>query len=141
MTVLVKVSDSISVSSHRDNDPVVVDLERWASDREQLLLTEWELGLRVAADTDIAALANNLSLCALIEIEFDAFTDGRGFSLAAQLRQLGFRGELRAVGTILVDQLYYLQRCGFDGFELPGGTNSELITEALQVFSHQYQTV
>lgn len=56
----------------------------------------------------------------LITIDFPAFNDGRGLSLAVLLRtRFGFTGELRAVGDVHPDLLHYLQRCGFDTFDLP----------------------
>ena len=54
----------------------------------------------------------------LIALDFPKYTDGRAFSMARQLRALGFKGEIRAVGNVLFDQLQLMTRCGFDSFEI-----------------------
>ena len=58
----------------------------------------------------------------LVAINFPKFGDGRGYSKARLLRERhGYKGELRAVGEVLGDQLFYMHRCGFDAFELVDG--------------------
>jgi len=98
-------------------------------------------GVSLPGDIDLfdTGLLEHLHGVELIAVEFAAFTDGRGFSLATQLRQHGFRGELRATGAILVDQLHYLQRCGFDAFELDAKQDLTVALEALAAFSKAYQ--
>ncbi len=117
----------------------IVTLARYAADREHLLTRYPSLGVRIPSDklpTDIPELAR----LALIAIEFPKFTDGRGYSVARLLRQRhGFTGELRAVGWVLRDQLYYLERCGFDAFELKAGKPIESALEAFGEFSATYQ--
>ena len=77
------------------------------------------LGLLIEPGQDIGTIAPDLARFALIAIAFPKFTDGRGYSLAHQLRSnFGFAGELRATGDILFDQLQLLARCGFDSFEI-----------------------
>ncbi len=76
----------------------------------------------------------------IIAIHFPAFTDGRGYSLARLLRQrYHFTGELRAIGDIHRDQLYYLSRCGFDSFALADPAQTESAIESLKDFSVAYQ--
>ena len=78
---------------------------------------------------------------ALIAVHFPAFTDGRGYSTARLLRQrYGFKGELRAIGDILRDQLYELARCGFDSFALRADQNAAEALRAFDDFSESYQT-
>lgn len=75
------------------------------------------LGVTFPVTEDPAALAPYLDALALIALPFEAFTDGRGFSLARIVRaRLGFRGELRAVGDILPDQIAPLRQVGFESF-------------------------
>lgn len=77
------------------------------------------VGLLLEADADCAHFAKWLAQVSLLAIRFDRFTDGRGYSLARLIRQRhGFVGELRAVGDVLHDQLYFLHQCGFDAFLL-----------------------
>ncbi|MEG7628333.1 DUF934 domain-containing protein, partial [Listeria monocytogenes] len=64
------------------------------------------------------ALSTFLPHLQLIELPFPAFNDGRAYSLARQFRQLGYRGELRATGNVLPDQLQFMLQVGFDTFEI-----------------------
>lgn len=72
----------------------------------------------LAPDTDPATLADHLHQ-PLIAIDFPAFTDGRGFSLARRLRELGYDGTLRATGGLIADQYAMARRVGFDEVQIP----------------------
>lgn len=73
--------------------------------------------VRLEPGDDARDLLPHLEQIRLIEVNFPAFTDGRGYSAARILREAGYRGELRAVGDVLVDQLSHMCRCGFDSFQ------------------------
>ena len=76
----------------------------------------------------------------LVELEFPSFTDGRAYSQATQLReQLGFEGEIRARGNILVDQLQFMRHCGFDSFEITDKRHFKVWQETYADLSHAYQ--
>lgn len=77
------------------------------------------LGVEIANTTRIEALLPHLDQVTLVAIGFPGFGDGRGFSIARQLRLAGFRGRLRAVGPLIADQFAYALACGFDEVELP----------------------
>ncbi|WP_341711676.1 DUF934 domain-containing protein [Erythrobacter sp.] len=72
--------------------------------------------VRIEPGDDARELIPFLDRLALIEVNFPAFGDGRGYSSARILREAGYTGELRAVGDVLVDQIAYMRRCGFDAF-------------------------
>jgi len=72
--------------------------------------------VRLEPGDDARDLIPHLARIQLIEVNFPVFGDGRGYSAARILREAGYQGELRAVGDVLVDQLAYLRRCGFDAF-------------------------
>lgn len=72
--------------------------------------------VRLEPGDDARDLIPHLGRIQLIEVDFPVFGDGRGYSAARILREAGYKGELRAVGDVLVDQLAYLRRCGFDAF-------------------------
>ncbi len=78
-----------------------------------------------------------------IAINFPVFADGRGFSYARELRELGYVGELRAVGYFMRDQLFYMQRCGFNAFQFAADQQQSAELEAclasLKDFSEVYQ--
>lgn len=72
--------------------------------------------VRIEPGDDARALLPHLDRIKLVEVNFPAHTDGRGYSSARVLREAGYTGELRAIGDVLVDQLSHLRRCGFDAF-------------------------
>lgn len=72
--------------------------------------------VRLEPGDDARALLPFLDRLRLIEVNFPAYTDGRGYSAARILREAGYDGELRAVGDVLIDQLSHMRRCGFDSF-------------------------
>lgn len=119
---------------------VIVPLDLWASERATLSFRLGRIGVWLDADADPATLAPDLAHFSVIAIRFANFTDGRGYSLARLLRErYAYRGELRAIGDILRDQLYYLSRCGFDAFALRPDQNAEQALAALDDFSEAYQ--
>lgn len=84
-------------------------------------------------------LFTDLDTIPLIMINFPAFMDGRGFSYARELRERGYRGELRAVGHFIRDQLNYLQRCGFNAFQMADQSQLEEALGSLDDFTEYYQ--
>lgn len=119
---------------------VIVSLERYSEQREALRQREGKLGVRLRSDQEakvVAELANELSV---IAIEFPSFKDGRGYTAARLLRdRYGYKGQLRAVGDVLRDQLFYMRRCGFDAFELKPGKDMQGALDGLRDFSVMYQ--
>ncbi len=120
--------------------PIVVGLERFRREQNALLAREGPLGIRLKAGQHPRAIAENVQRFALIALEFAKFTDGRAYSYARTLRErYGYRGELRAVGHVLRDQLLFMQRCGFDSFELARADAAEAFAKALAELSVWYQ--
>ncbi|WP_374281855.1 DUF934 domain-containing protein [Novosphingobium sp.] len=72
--------------------------------------------VRIEPGDDARDLLPFLDRLQLVEVNFPVFGDGRGYSAARILREAGYQGELRAVGEVLVDQIAYMRRCGFDAF-------------------------
>jgi len=110
---------------------LILPLETWLTFRSELArepdtapgpsrarsLLQEAPGVWLAPDVDVEVLREHLPDLPLIAIDFPSFRDGRGYSLAYLLRQrLGWRGELRAVGDVLRDQLAHMRQCGFDSF-------------------------
>ncbi|MHB8812332.1 MAG: DUF934 domain-containing protein, partial [Steroidobacteraceae bacterium] len=94
---------------------VIVTLARWRAERLALLAAHSAVGVLVPNTADIEAVYADISDRALIALQFPAFTDGRALSQAVVLRKrLGYRGELRAVGDVIQDLVFWLGRCGFD---------------------------
>lgn len=119
---------------------VIVSFERWESERAWLVRRSGGLGLRVTGDVPVEDFADDLASFDLVALEFRAFTDGRCYSHARLLRErYGFRGEIRAVGEVLRDQLYFLARCGVNAFEIIDDEHSDEWLDAFNEFSVQYQ--
>lgn len=95
--------------------------------------------VRIEPGDDARALLPHLERIALVEINFPVFGDGRGYSAARLLREHGYTGELRAVGDVLVDQIAYMRRCGFDAFAPDQPLDESDVEAALARFPHVYQ--
>lgn len=94
--------------------------------------------LRLEPADDPASIS--LEGVARVEVNFPKFGDGRGYSVARLLRtRYGYRGELRAVGHITRDLLFFLERCGFDSYELREGENPDQALASFEDFSSSYQ--
>ena len=87
----------------------------------------------------VAPLLERLDQLEVVAIHFPAFMDGRGFSYARELRERGYKGEIRAVGAFIRDQLTYLSRCGVDAFQPDDDSELESWLESLADFSEAYQ--
>src|SRR5476649_2860973 len=104
---------------------VIVPLGVWRAQRDALRTRAGKLGVWLDSHEDPALIADDLRHFELIAVNFPQFTDGRGYSIARLLRErYGWRGELRAIGDVLRDQLFYLARCGFDAFSLRAGQDA-----------------
>ena len=120
---------------------VIVPFDLWTSERDTLSFRLGRIGVWLEADADPAAIAPDLARFDVIAVRFASFTDGRGYSLARLLRErYGYRGELRAIGDVLRDQLYYLSRCGFDAFALRADQNPPQALSAFDDFTEAYQS-
>ena len=103
--------------------PLLVPLSVWRERKAELIRREWEqhdlLGIWLAPADDPAEIAADLDDFSVVAVHFPLGSDGRGYSIATLLRtRFGYRGELRAFGSIGRDHLHYLQRVGFDAFVL-----------------------
>jgi uncharacterized protein (DUF934 family) len=95
--------------------------------------------VRLEPDDDARLLIPLIDRLTLVEIAFPSFRDGRGYSSARILREAGFKGELRAQGDVLVDQIAFMKRCGFDSFSPEGSLNPEAVDRALSTYDQFYQ--
>ena len=94
--------------------------------------------VRIEPGDDARALLPHLDRIKLVEVNFPVFGDGRGYSAARILREAGYAGELRAVGDVLIDQLAYLRRCGFDSFAPANPLNAADAEAALARYPDVY---
>jgi len=129
-----------------DEPDWLIPLGLWREhDVAQWRQRQHRLALLLGPDADVAALlvhsplADLQAAVHLIAIDFPAYTDGRGYSLAQLLRQHGWQGELRAVGDVMIDTMHYLARCGFDSFLVKPGHSPQQALAALATFTQHYQ--
>jgi len=119
---------------------VIVSLEQWQAQRAALLARGTPLGIRLHSDQSPELVAADLEHFALVALEFPKFRDGRAYSYARLVRErYGFKGELRAVGDVLLEQLFFMLRTGFDAFELTSADPLHDYRIALADFSVWYQ--
>jgi uncharacterized protein (DUF934 family) len=112
----------------------ILTLQQW-----QQLADKSGSAVQLEADQEPIPLFPFLREIQLVVINFPAFTDGRGFSYARDLRERGYRGELRACGHFIRDQLTYLHRCGFDAFQMADESGLDSALASLSDFSEHYQ--
>lgn len=136
-SILVRVAGTLA--DVPEGVPVIVPLALWLAQRTALA-ARGDVGVWLSPADDPSALAGDVGTLGIIAVDFPSFTDGRGYSSARLLRQrLGYRGELRAVGDIQRDQLYYLQQVGFDAFAVSEERDPASALAGLRDLSDGYQ--
>ncbi|MEK9970733.1 MAG: DUF934 domain-containing protein [Ferrovibrio sp.] len=119
---------------------VLVTYARWQAEKEQLSGRNAPLGVALPNTVDVLNFGPESARFDLIVLSFPKFSDGRAYSQARLLRErFGYQGELRATGHVLQDQLWAMQRSGFDAFEIPRADAAEAFAKAIKSFSHVYQ--
>jgi len=122
---------------------VIVPLALWLARREELLARAetGTLGVWIDANEGPEALAPDVQRFPLIAVNFPKFGDGRGYSIARLLRErYGFKGELRAIGDVLHDHLFFMSQCGFDAFALREDQDPQAALSVFDTFSDGYQS-
>ncbi|WP_444888780.1 DUF934 domain-containing protein [Microbulbifer sp. JMSA008] len=120
---------------------LILPLRQWLAHREALAERSAEVGVWIDSDEGAELIGNEANNFPLIAVNFPAFADGRGFTAGRMLRErFGFKGELRAVGGFMRDQLTYLQRCGFNAYAFEGNQSLTSLKESLQDFGDSYQS-
>ena len=118
---------------------VIVPLKVWQAQRDTLQ-ERAELGVWFESCERAEDLQNEVAKFAVIAVDFPKFGDGRGYSIAYHLRaRFGYRGELRAIGDVLRDQMFYMQRVGFDAFAPRADKDIREALKGLSDFSVNYQ--
>jgi uncharacterized protein (DUF934 family) len=121
-------------------EAVIIPLARFQQERDQWLSSGKKLGVRLAPADAVETIAADLPKISLVALEFSGLSEGRGYTQAQLLRRrYNFQGEIRAVGKIQRDQVFYMARCGFDAFEFPEGTDLTVALTAFNDFSVAYQ--
>ena len=118
----------------------IVPLDYWLVNRERLRDRKGKVAVCLNGDDNLEDLSDSLGQLELVALEFPKFTDGRSYSHARILRERHrYRGELRAVGDVLRDQLFFMKRCGIDAFQVREDKDAEDAVKGLSDFTVKYQ--
>jgi uncharacterized protein (DUF934 family) len=132
--------DATTFERFPDKGALMINLEQWRLHRVSLLERREPLGILLQSDEHPEKIADDLDKFDLVALDFPVFRDGRAYSYARLLRdRYGFDGELRAVGNVLLEQLHYMHRLGFNAFQLDGKQPLEDWRTAAGEFSVWYQ--
>lgn len=124
---------------------VIIPLSAWLARKDELRARFDQGTLAVWLDSfespeTLVASVDDINRFKLIAVNFPRFVDGRGYSFATLLRtRYGYVGELRAIGDVLHDQLFYMKRCGFDAYAVRADRNIDDALRGLKDFSEPYQ--
>ena len=120
---------------------VIFPLAVWQARKAEIVSCHKRIGLLIEPDERVEDIVADLEYFIVIAVDFPKFVDGRGYSTASLLRQrYHYQGELRAVGDVLHDQLFFMQRVGFDSYALKDGKNLTYAIEAgFSPFGNAYQ--
>jgi uncharacterized protein (DUF934 family) len=118
----------------------ILPLAYWQANREALLKQNSEHAVWIDGETETEALLDDMEHFSMIALDFPAFKDGRSYSHASLLRnRYNYKGDLRAIGDVLRDQLYFLQRCGMSSYEVREDKDIEDALKGLEDFTVRYQ--
>ena len=122
------------------DEQALLPLAVWLTRKDEILARQKPVGVWIDSNEDPQALAGNLEHLVLIGVNFPKFADGRGYSIARLLRErYNYRGEIRAIGDVLQDQLFYMKRCGIDAYAVRADKDIEAALTGLRDFSEAYQ--
>ena len=140
------VNDDWCLLRELDNDAsipegnVILPFAYWQANRDELLKCDTKHAVWIDGAIETEALLDDLEHFSMIALDFPAFKDGRSYSHARLLRdRYGYEGELRAIGDVLHDQLFFLKRCGIDSYELRADKDPEDALRAFDDFTVRYQ--
>ena len=119
----------------------IVPLKFWQTYQEELEEYLGEISIWLDSDENVNDIESDLKQFSLIALNFPVFSDGRSYTNARELRErMAFKGEIRAIGDVLRDQLFYMARCGFDSFEIRHDQDPDACLAAFNDFQTGYQS-
>jgi uncharacterized protein (DUF934 family) len=138
--VLVKEASNTGILNALPGRSLIVPLDFWRLFREELDDFYGEVTIWLNSDQNVHEIAAELENLPLVALNFPVFSDGRSYTNARELREtLGYKGEVRAIGDVLRDQLYYMSRCGFDTFSMRSDQDLDECLTAFNDFHTGYQ--
>lgn len=137
---LVKHANELVDLATQAEKNLIVPLAVWLERKRELLARDSKTAVWLNSNELPEHLAPDLPQLELVALNFPVFSDGRAYSSARELRaSYQYSGEIRAIGDVLIDQLFYMRRCGFDAFDLRDDQNIERALEAFDDFREGYQ--
>ncbi len=138
--VLVKEASNAGILNALPGRSLMVPLDFWQLFREELDDFSGQVTVWLNSDQNVNEISKELDNFPLIALNFPVFSDGRSYTNARELREsLNYDGEIRAIGDVLRDQLYYMSRCGFNAFSMRSDQDLEESLTAFDDFHTGYQ--
>ncbi len=130
----------IEDSSPIPGGDVILPLAFWHANRNQLLKTKKKHAIWIDGSIETESFLGDIEFFSIIALDFPTFKDGRSYSHARLLRErYNYKGELRAVGDVLQDQLFFMERCGINSFQIRDDKDIEQALNGFKSFSNRYQ--
>lgn len=118
---------------------IMIPANYWLENQEEFAGRD-DVSIWLAGDADLSHFRGLLTQFPVIGINFPAFADGRGYSLARLLAEREmYIGEIRAIGDVLIDQLFFMKRCGFTSYLLKDGIDAQKALNYFSTFKDPYQ--
>lgn len=136
------LTDEQIVAAAQGTDAVLFPLTAWLAHKDGALAGRAAnvTGIWLAPEDEPADAQAAFASVAVVAVDFPVFRDGRGFSTAYLLRtRYNWKGELRAIGDVLRDQLNFMKRCGFDTFAVRADKNIDDAIKGFTEFTVAYQ--
>jgi uncharacterized protein (DUF934 family) len=138
---LVKEVSDVDVLKRAAEECFIVPLEFWNQHRNELENYFNEIAIWLDSNESVNDINHDLNKFSLIALNFPVFSDGRSYTNARELRQrLNYTGEIRAIGDVLRDQIFYMSRCGFNSFSIRYDQNLQACLQAFNDFQTSYQS-
>jgi len=128
--------ESLAIPS---DQPALIPADLWLAGYEHFIGNN-QIGVWFDSHDEPEIIADKVNELPVIGVNFPRFVDGRGYSIGRLLRErFGYRNELRAIGDVLLDQLQFMKRCGFDSYVLRSDKDASQAAKCLNFFSQGYQ--
>ena len=138
--VLVRSPDELENLEKRSGEDLILPLALWLTEQQSIASRQGQTAVWLNSNEIPESIAGYLDRLPLVALNFPEFKGGRPYSSARELRQRWrYQGEIRAVGDVLRDQLFFMKRCGFDAFLLREDQNLDAALSAFHDFQDAYQ--
>ncbi len=139
--LLVSNDESLEININDKKQKIILPLLLWLKNKN-LYFNRSNIGVWIDSDEDPREIGTDCNKLSLIAINFPIFNDGRGYSYAKILKEnFNYIGELRAIGDVLCDQMYFYLKCGFTSFSIRRDEDPSQAIKSLNDFSMNYQAV